>query len=64
MEAHDGLVDNRRGEVVPCGDAEALVLELQQLQVKANLARAVYVPALPRDVEALEQLGGRHRTSA
>jgi hypothetical protein len=62
VEAHDRLVSDRRSEVVACGDARELILELQRLQVQANVVRGVYVPAAPDEVEVMKELTEGRRT--
>jgi hypothetical protein len=54
VDAHDGRVRERRDEVMPCGDAQAIILELQRLQLRANVARGVYVPATALDLERVK----------
>jgi hypothetical protein len=63
VDAHDRLVQQRAAEVVACGGARELILELQRLQVQANVARGIYVPALPAEVERMAQLAGGRRTT-
>ena len=55
VEAHDRLVAGRRAELAPCGSTRDLILELQRLQLRANVARRVYVPAPPEYVARLAQ---------
>ena len=50
IDAHDSLLSKRRSELVPCGGAREVIVELQRLQVRANVARGIYVPASPQDV--------------
>jgi len=62
VDAYDTLVSDRRSDVVPCGDARELILELQRLQVRANVARGIYVPAAPDEVQAMKELAEGRRT--
>ena len=39
-----------------------LILELQRLQVRANVTRGLYVPASPAEVVAMSQLARGRRT--
>jgi hypothetical protein len=55
VEAHDRLVATRRAEIAPCGNTQELILELQRLQLRANVTRGVYVPASPDLVARLKQ---------
>ncbi len=58
VDAHDSRVSSRRSEVMPCGDMQKLILELEQLQIRANVSRGVYVPASPEEVAELEAGSG------
>jgi hypothetical protein len=64
VDAHDSIVSSRKSELVACGDARELILELQRLQVHANVARGVYVPASPQDVARVKQVAERRRTNS
>ena len=62
LETHDKVVSGRGAQVIPCGDARELILELQRLQVRANVTRGLYVPASPAEVVAMSQLARGRRT--
>ena len=55
VDAHDRRVESRSDAILPCGDLRELILEMQRLQINANVARGVYVPASPNDVERLKR---------
>jgi hypothetical protein len=50
IDAHLGRMSARASEIAPVGDVTALVRQVEQVQIDANLARGVYVPATPDDV--------------
>ena len=50
VDAHAGAVNSRRIDVVPVGDPLELVRELEQLEIRANQVRGIYVRASPDDV--------------
>lgn len=50
LDAHAGQVSSRRIDVLPVGDPQKLVRLLEQVEINANVARGIYVPATPDDV--------------
>ena len=55
LDAHAAQVNSRRAEVMPVGDTQELVRELEQVETDANVARGIYVPATPDDVAKVTQ---------
>jgi len=58
LDAHDKLVARRAGDLILFEQAREVILELQGLQLQANMRRGLYVPASAEEVAALEALGG------
>lgn len=56
VEAHERAAGRMGDDIVFYGDAEAVILDLQRLQLRANVRRGVYVPASAAEVAAA---GGR-----
>jgi hypothetical protein len=50
IAAHERRVNLMQESIVPVTDAERLILDLQNLHLRASIARGVYIPAQPDDV--------------
>lgn len=62
VDSHDRWLRQRSPDVATCGDTRELILELQRLQVRANVARGIYVPALPDEVASMAHVARSRRT--
>jgi len=53
LDAHAAQVSTRRVDVIAVSDPLELVRRLEQVEIDANVARGIYVPATPDDVASV-----------